>query len=155
MTAQLTLKFGAPIILLRNLDPVNGLCNGTRLICRKLQARTIEAEIITGDHQGKHLFIPRIPLLSSEDAGLPFILERKQFPVWSAFALTINKSQGQTLPHVGLYFPQPVFSHGQLYVTMSRVHEGCNLKAFVRNGMVQGKYEIYTQNIVYEEALVL
>jgi ATP-dependent DNA helicase PIF1 len=53
---ELTLKIGAPIILLRNLDPVNGLCNGTRLICQRLQARTIEAEIITGDHQGKHIF---------------------------------------------------------------------------------------------------
>ena len=39
-----------------------------------------------------------------------------------AFALTINKPQGQTLDHVGLYLPTPVFSHGMLYVTLS--HNG-------------------------------
>ncbi|CAJ0637404.1 11370_t:CDS:2, partial [Entrophospora sp. SA101] len=53
----------------------------------------------------------------------------KQFPVWPAFALTINKSQGQMLPYVDLYLPRPIFSHGQLYVTMSRVHKACNLNA--------------------------
>jgi hypothetical protein len=59
----------------------------------ELWTRIIEAEIITGDHQGKHVLISRIPLLSSEDSGLPFVLQRKQFPVHPAFALTINKSQ--------------------------------------------------------------
>ncbi|CAJ0827140.1 7108_t:CDS:10 [Entrophospora sp. SA101] len=43
------------------------------------------------DHQGKRVFIPRIPLTSTEDTGLPFVLKRKQFPVQPAFALTINK----------------------------------------------------------------
>ncbi|CAG8845830.1 7568_t:CDS:1, partial [Racocetra persica] len=50
---ELTLKVGVPIMLLRNLDPVNGLCNRTRLICRCLQQHTIDTEIATGEHQGK------------------------------------------------------------------------------------------------------
>lgn len=37
------------------------------------------------------------------------------------FAVTINKSQGQTLNKVGIYLPQPIFGHGQLNVTFSRV----------------------------------
>ncbi|CAJ0648245.1 15802_t:CDS:1, partial [Entrophospora sp. SA101] len=45
--------------------------------------------------------------MSTEDAGLPFMLKRKQFPVQPAFSLTINKPQGQTLSHIGLYLPQP------------------------------------------------
>ncbi|CAJ0848859.1 20320_t:CDS:2 [Entrophospora sp. SA101] len=88
---ELTLKTNVSIMLLRNLDPVNGLCNGTRLICKQLQTRTIEAEIITGDHKGRHVFIPRITLMSTENAGLPFVLKRKQFPVRPAFALTIKQ----------------------------------------------------------------
>ena len=30
----LKLKLGCPVILLRNIDPANGLCNGTRLVVR-------------------------------------------------------------------------------------------------------------------------
>ncbi|CAG8792515.1 10471_t:CDS:2, partial [Gigaspora margarita] len=48
-----------PILLLRNLDLAQGLCNGTRLICRGLQSKVIDAEIITGTHIEKRVFIPR------------------------------------------------------------------------------------------------
>ena len=34
--------------------------------------------------------------------------------------MTINKAQGQTIPNVGIYLPEPVFSHRQLYVVLSR-----------------------------------
>jgi len=49
----LKLKVGCPIILLRNIDPANGLCNGTRLVVRGFQRNTIDAEIVLGQHAGK------------------------------------------------------------------------------------------------------
>jgi ATP-dependent DNA helicase PIF1 len=42
--------------------------------------------------------------------------------------MTVNKSQGQTIPNVGVYLPAPVFSHGQLYVAMSRATNRTNIK---------------------------
>ncbi|XP_062179396.1 uncharacterized protein LOC133884006 [Phragmites australis] len=117
---MLKVKINCPVILLRNLDPHNGLCNGTRLMVRAFQKNVIDAEIIGGQHAGKRVFIPRIPLCPSEDISLPFKFKRKQFPVRLSFAMTINKAQGQTIPNVGIYLPEPVFSHGQLYVALLR-----------------------------------
>ncbi|MCO5584416.1 hypothetical protein L7F22_038343 [Adiantum nelumboides] len=56
----LQLKHNVPIMLLRNLDPKNGLCNGTCLIFKQFHNKVIDADIITGSHVGTFLFIPRI-----------------------------------------------------------------------------------------------
>ena len=71
---------------------------------------------------GLKVTIPRITPQPS-DSRFPFTLRRRQFPVRVAFAMTINKSQGQSLERAGLLLPRPVFSHGQLYVAFLR--SGC------------------------------
>ena len=53
-----------------------------------------------------------------------FHLSRRQFALQLAFAMTINKSQGQPVKNVGIHFQTPVFTHGQFYVTMSRCTSG-------------------------------
>lgn len=103
---RLYLKTNAPVILLRNINPIEGLHNGTRLSVIHLGKRVIEAKIVTGQHSGN--FVPRITIIPS-DSGLPFDLKRRQFPVRPAFAMTINKAQGQTLDYIGLNLSDPVF----------------------------------------------
>jgi ATP-dependent exoDNAse (exonuclease V) alpha subunit len=58
----------------------------------------------------------------------PFQFKRKQFPIRLSFAMTINKAQGQTIPNAGVYFPEPVFSHGQLYVALPRATARSNIR---------------------------
>ncbi|XP_024990585.1 ATP-dependent DNA helicase PIF1-like [Cynara cardunculus var. scolymus] len=149
----LRLKIGCPIILLRNIDPSNGLCNGTRLICRGFQQNAIDAEIAVGQHAGKRVFLPRIPLCPSDDDMFPFKLKRKQFPVRLCFAMTINKAQGQTIPVVGVYLPESVFSHGQLYVALSRGISRGNTKVLVKPTKKFNQDGVYTSNVVYQEVL--
>ncbi|KAK9749545.1 hypothetical protein RND81_02G133500 [Saponaria officinalis] len=124
---HLVLKKNSLIILLQNLDPTSGLCNGIRLICRAFSRNVIEAEIVIGHHKGERVFIPRIPLQPSSSDKYPFNFRRKQFPVKLSFAMTINKAQWQTLDKVGIYLPQPIFSHGQLYVALSRAKKSADV----------------------------
>jgi ATP-dependent exoDNAse (exonuclease V) alpha subunit len=85
----------------------------------------------------------------------PFKFRRKQFLIRLSFAMTINKAQGQTIPNVGVYLLDPIFSHGQLYVALSRTTSRINIKILV----VQAKKDesqsmwTFTKNIVYKEVL--
>ena len=78
--SQLSLKIGAPVLLLRNLSPRDGLCNGTRMVVTSLRNHYIEARILGGDFDGQLRVIPRIKLIGT-DTGLGIALSRKQFPV--------------------------------------------------------------------------
>ena len=80
-----------------------------------------------------------------------------QFPIRVAFAMIINKSQGQTLQHVSIYFLAPVFSHGQLNVALPRVGNPNDVSIFL---FKQKNYDhlvnnhiVCTKNIVYNEVL--
>ncbi|XP_019199139.1 PREDICTED: uncharacterized protein LOC109192887 [Ipomoea nil] len=144
----LTLKVGTPIMLLRNIDHSLGLCNGTRLVVTQLGNHVIEAQILCGNNAGTNVLIPRLSLTPS-DPRLPFKFQRKQFPVMLSYAMTINKSQGQTLSQVGLLLKKPVFNHGQLYVAVSRVSNPDGLKVLIC-GESRGLLN-KTQNVVYKE----
>ena len=117
----LLLYFVSPVILLRNLDPGEGLCNGTRIVVLNVKRKVLQCRIISKDRRfrGKVVLILRIRLSPNAET-LPVPLKRLQFPVRLAFAMTINKSQGQSVEHVGINLQTSVFFHGQLYVAFSR-----------------------------------
>ena len=116
---------------------------------------------MNGTHAGEQAWIPRIDSITPE--GLfPFQLKRRQFPVKLAFAITINESQGQSYKTTGVYMPEPVFAHGQLYVALSR--SGVPERTKILMCEVPNKqgtklspngsgFSYFTKNIVYREVL--
>ena len=89
----------------------------------------------------------------SEDTSLPFKLKRKQFPIRVSFVMTINKAQGQTIPNVGIYLPEPVFTHGQLYVALSRGVSRNTTRILAKPNKEIDKAGTSTKNIVYKDVL--
>ncbi|XP_070050498.1 uncharacterized protein [Nicotiana tomentosiformis] len=101
---------GIPVMLLRNIDQPAGLCNGISLIITKLGNQVIEAKVLLGKMAGQKVFIPRMTLTPS-DARIPFKFQLRQLQIVVSFSMTINKSQGQSLSHVGLFLKKHVFTH--------------------------------------------
>ncbi|XP_058733342.1 uncharacterized protein LOC131604948 [Vicia villosa] len=145
---SIRLKVGATIMLMRNLDQSEGLCNGTRLTVTRLAGHVIEAKIIYGKKFGNIIYIPRM-YLSPSQSPWPFKLVKRQFPIMVSFAMTINKSQGQSLDIVGLYLPKEVSSHGQLYVAISRVKSKKGLKILIHDKDKEPMTT--TTNVVFKE----
>nr|GEX75447.1 hypothetical protein [Tanacetum cinerariifolium] len=147
---RLALKVGAPVMLLRNIDQSAGLCNSTRLRITKLGERCIEAEIITETKVREKVILTRMKL-SPLEKRIPFKINQRQFPISVCFAMTINKSQGQSLSNVGIFLPKPVFTHGQLYGAVSRVKSRKGFKVLMYDK--EGKVCNTTMNVVYHECL--
>jgi hypothetical protein len=97
--------------------------------------------------KGTIVFIPKMVLLPS-DTDLPFEFTRYQFPIRPCFAMSINKAQGQTLDFVSIWLgDEHVFTHGQLYVALSRVSDFSNIKIATNNP------DLMTRNVVYKEVI--
>ncbi|KAL4556789.1 hypothetical protein LXL04_034950 [Taraxacum kok-saghyz] len=113
-----------------NISHFNGLCNSTRLICKSFQMYVIDAEIVVGHHAEKI---------------------KKKFPIRLSFAMTINKTQGQTIPIVGVYYRNRCSR--KLYVALSRGISCENTKMLVKPVKEFINEGVYTSNVVYREVL--
>ncbi|KAA6403344.1 MAG: putative ATP-dependent DNA helicase PIF1 [Streblomastix strix] len=146
----LNIKIGASVMLLRNMNIKLGLCNRTRLKVIAIKPSVIQCIILTGPTAGTVVFVPKMDITST-DTDYPFILHRHQFPLKLGYAMTINKSQGQTLNKVGIHLRQQVFTHGQLYVALSRCRKMNDLKIFSTD--LKNKQINKMKNVVFKEAL--
>jgi hypothetical protein len=84
------------------------------------------------------------------EGQLPFTLSQLQFPLQLCFSMLINKSQGQSVLHVGLDSRNPVFTHGQFYVAVLWVWSVHNIKAIWPSTSEVAQMK----NIVYDEVLI-
>lgn len=146
------LMVGAPIMLLRNISPKHGLCDGTRLTVRTTLPHVIETLVITGSHVDNVVYIPKIKLFSgNEPTTLLLSFSRTQFPFRLAFTMTLNKAQGHTMDRVGLYLPNHVFSYGQLYFPLSRVRLPSDIKIMIDtdSNSDNNNTKSYTRNVIH------
>ena len=110
---DLTLKMGASVFFIRNINFDNGLVNGKKGIIRGISKRIIDVEVISED--APIVKIPRICFeITVGGRGITF--HRYQYPLRCCYSMSINKSQGSTLNHVGLDLRGEVVCHGQLVV---------------------------------------
>ena len=134
-------------MLLLNINPHQGLCNGTHLFLDKC----LDNKLLQVVESCGIVLIPRIsfiPILNE----YPFEWQKRQIPVRPFFAISINKSQGQTLKFAGVWLRGQVFTHGQLYVACSRVGSPANLRFALQRLPDQESYE--ATNIVFQEVLL-
>jgi len=150
---ELRLKVGAIVILLRNINIHKRQVNGARLIVHSLHQHFITCKMlnpVSDKDSDVYVSLSRF-VFDNDDHKLPFTLIRKQIPVRLAYAMTINKSQGQTFDMIGLWLHREVFAHGQLYVALSRVRSESGIKiALTREDLTK---PAITQNIVYKSLL--
>uniref|UniRef100_A0A0L8GQD9 ATP-dependent DNA helicase n=1 Tax=Octopus bimaculoides TaxID=37653 RepID=A0A0L8GQD9_OCTBM len=142
-------------MLLRNLTPMRGLLNGTRILVLSIKDLFIHGKILNRSKKGEEAFIPCINFHPSERT-LPFSMSRQQFPVIPVFAMIINKSQDQSFNNVGIILPSPAFSHGQLYVVLGRSRSCNNIKILVKDHPKQGELiadQVFTRNMALKQLL--
>lgn len=119
---MLNLKVGARFMCIRNLNAKRGLINGTLLKILDVSQRFIQCQILSGPATGGvEILLKCVFTISPEASGLPFTITRRQYPIIPAYCLSVHKAQGQTIKFCGLIFESDPFTHGQLYVALSRV----------------------------------
>eukprot|EP00727_Mastigamoeba_balamuthi_P010202 m51a1_g5804 putative atp-dependent dna helicase pif1-like (828) ;mRNA; f:131507-135489 len=117
---ELHLKVGSQVVLLKNMDFESGLVNGALGTVLEFGPRSAETGL-PGEVRVKfqHTVQTLVPEDTSIEVGGMVVATRKQFPLKLAWALSIHKSQGMTLPRVELSL-ENIFATGQAYVALSR-----------------------------------
>lgn len=111
---KLTLKVGAQVMLLKNINLSNGLVNGARGVIMRYDDDGFPVVQFKGKNE--YTAKPEKWMIKTPTGGL---LTRKQVPLKLAWAFSIHKSQGLTLDCLEMSLSK-VFEAGQAYVALSR-----------------------------------
>lgn len=140
----ITLREGAQVILLKNLDVANGLVNGSRGVVVDFDTEGLP--VVEFDNAVKTIELQEF---SMEVCG-EIKAKRIQIPLALAWALSVHKSQGMSIDKLYVDL-NGVFEYGQAYVALSRARtlKGLKLAPFnTRAIKAHPKVVEFYQNIV-------
>jgi hypothetical protein len=147
---ELKLSKGCVAMITRNMD--GKFKNGRRVVVLSIGRRTVhvvDAEAYCRNkenpelhpmNEDDYLLVPRI-LFKWAHRRIGLTIQRRQFPLRAAYAVTFNKSQGKTLKRAVVDLRCQAFAHGQLYVALSRVRRSTDLTLMCSpNSIIQEQY---------------
>lgn len=151
---KLVLKVGCLCALMKNLSIEYGLVKNARVVVKELHERFIKIELLPHllhSSQIRIFCLPQI-IFEFQPKYCSWTVQRRQFPLRLAYSTTFNSCQGLTLDRAVLDFRTPVFAHGQLYTSLSRVRNRDHVKCYFGDESLRDKK--VTSNIVYHELLL-
>jgi hypothetical protein len=149
---ELQLKKDDICVLLANFDKEIGLTKNTRVKVVEITSCFIRVVTLSTTHPvfaniPRFNFHIKIPFYKS------YKILRRQFPLKLAYALTMNRSQGQEFEKLLVDLTIPSFTHGHLYVALSRIRKSENIKIFCNTEQIWDNNIVVTNNVVYDEIL--
>jgi hypothetical protein len=158
----LSLKVCCIASIMRNLSVEKGLVKNARVQVMELLPNVVKICLLqqnqvwtqsqvpnTADAEVSTFCLPRITF-EFHPHRANWTVQRRQFPLRLAYATTFNSCQGLTLDQVVLDLTMPVFAHGQLYTSLSRVRSGADIR-ILRD---PAERDQPTLNIVYHNLLL-
>lgn len=146
--AKLELKPGAVCRIVRNMNPGAGLVKNARVVVVHTGRRYVEVKLLAHMEDSRSFLLPRINFEFKPDFA-PWTVLRRQIPLRLAYASTFNSCQGLTLDRCVIDLRTPVFAHGQLYTSLTRVRHREHLRALYH----EENQEQVTTNVVFPELL--
>ena len=130
-----------------------GLVKNVRVQILELHRHIVRVELLrsisSSTAADQSFYLPRISF-DFHPRYTNWTVQRRQFPLRLAYATTFNSCQGLTLDEVVLDLTNPVFAHGQLYTSLSRVRRGSDIRVLLAPGNEQRQ----TLNVVHHQLLL-